>query len=451
MYIIIVGQGKLGSTLTAQLAKEGHDIVAIDIKSSVVTNIVDTYDVMGICGNGATIEILEEAGAKKAKLLIAATASDELNILCCTFAKNLGTVHTIARVRNPDYINQRDFLMKKIGINTIVNPEFETANEIARIIRFPSAASVDSFSSGRLDIAKIVIPEGNPLHNMPVYEVRKKFKQKVLICAVQRQNSVTIPSGDFVLQQKDSISITGSRNEITAFMRAIGIYKKKIRNVMIVGGGRIGLYLAQLLSKTDRNIKLIDSNEERCHQLTSALSDVTVICGDGTDQNLLDELNLANQDALVALTGIDEENIIVSLYAYSKYLNKVITKVDRHSYSILTDLGLETVISPQLIASSIVTRDVRALQNSADKSEIHALYKLVGGNVEAIEFSVPYDASYENIPFRQLEILPDLLIVAIIRNGKIIFPDGDTAMVGGDRVIVVTAGRILDDLHDIFA
>lgn len=450
MYVIVVGQGKLGSTLTAQLAKEGHDVVAIDTKSSVITNIVDTYDVMGICGNGATIDILEEAGAKKAKLIIACTKSDELNILCCMFAKNLGTEHTIARVRNPDYADQTDFLREKIGINMIVNPEYETANEIARIIRFPSVANVDSFARGKVEIARIIIHADNPLCDMPIHEVRKKFRQQVLICAVQRGSSVSIPSGDFVLQKDDSISITGTRTELTSFMRAIGVYKQRINNVMIVGGGRIGFYLAQLLSETSRNIKLIDSDEEKCHKLTDALGDVTVICGDGTDQDLLDELNLDNQDALVALTGIDEENIIVSMYAYSKYVKKVITKVDRHSYSILTDIGLETIVSPQLVAGSLVTRYVRALQNSAGNSQMHTLYKLVGGKVEALEFSVPYDANYENIPFKDLQIFSDLLIVSIIRNGKIIFPGGDDVMIGGDRVIIVTAGRIIDDLHDIF-
>ncbi len=450
MYIIVVGAGKMGCTLISQLAKEGHDIVAIDTKSSVVTNIVDTYDVMGICGSGSSIDVLAEAGAKRAKLIIACTDSDELNILCCTFAKNLGTEHTIARVRNPDYADQGTFLMKKIGINMIINPEYETANEIARIIRFPSVANVDSFARGKVEIARIVLRENNPLCDMPIHEIRKKYKQKIIVCAVQRGSEVTIPSGDFVLKKDDSINLTGTRTQLTSFMRAIGVYKQRINNVMIVGGGRVGFYLAQLLSETSRNIKLVDADELKCEKLKNALEDVTVICGDGTDQDLLDELCIENQDALVALTGIDEENIIVSLYAYSKSVKKVITKVNKHSYSILTDMGLETIVSPQLVAGSLVTRYVRALQNSAGNSQMHTLYKLVGGKVEALEFSVPYDASYENIPFKDLHIFSNLLVVSVIRNGKIIFPGGDDVMMGGDTVIVVTAGRIIEDLHDIF-
>ncbi|MBR6336010.1 MAG: Trk system potassium transporter TrkA [Clostridia bacterium] len=450
MYIIVVGLGKMGTTLTAQLAKEGHDVVAIDTKNSVIANTVDTYDVMGICGSGSSIEVLGEAGAKKAKLIIACTDSDELNILCCTFAKSLGTEHTIARVRNPDYANQVNFLREKIGINMIVNPEYETANEIARIIRFPSVANVDSFARGKVEIARIIVHAENPLCDMPIHEISKKFRQQVLICAVQRGSTVTIPSGDFIIKKEDSISITGTRTELTSFMRAIGVYKQRINNVMIVGGGRIGYYLSLLLSETSRNIKLIDLDEEKCRKLKNSLGDVTVICGDGTDQDLLDELSIENQDSLVALTGIDEENIIVSMYAYSKNVKKVITKVDRHSYSILTDIGLETIVSPQLVAGSLVTRYVRALQNSAENAQIHTLYKLVGGKVEALEFSVPIDASYENIPFKDLHIFSDILIVSIIRKGKIIFPGGDDVMKGGDTVIVVTAGRIIEDLHDIF-
>ncbi len=450
MNIIVVGQGKLGVTLTAQLAKEGHNVVAVDLNSAKVTSVVDTYDVMGICGNCINIDVLKEAGAKKANIVIACTSSDEMNILCCTFAKELGTQHTIARVRNPNYSNQSEFLRDRIGISLVVNPEYEAANEISRIIRFPSAANVDSFAGGTLEIARIVIHENNPLCETAIVDIMKKFKQKVLICAIQRSNDVEIPSGDSVIRAGDSISITGTRSELTSFMRAIGVYKQKINDVMIVGGGRIGLYLSRLLSQTGRNIKLIEVNEARCRVLSETLDDVTVIHGDGTDQDVLEEQNLENQDALVALTGIDEENIIVSMYAYSKNVKKVITKVDRHSYSIITDIGLETVISPQLVAGSLVTRYVRALQNSEDQSQINSLYHLVGGKVEAVEFSVPSGFKYENIPFKALKMHSKLLIVAIIRKGSIIFPGGDDYILGGDSVIVVTSGRSLTSLNDIF-
>lgn len=450
MYIIIVGLGKLGSTLTKQLSTEGHDIVVVDPDNSVVSSTVDAYDVMGICGNGATYEVLKEAGAAKAKLIIAATGSDELNILCCLFAKHMGTENTIARVRNPDYAGQSQFLRNDLGISMTVNPEYETANEISRIIRFPSAANLDSFAGGRVEIARVRIHSDNPLCDMPIHEMRKKAKAKVIICAVQRNDSVFIPSGDFVLHCDDVISITGTRAELSSFMKQTGVYKQKIKNVMIVGGGRIAYYLAKLLSDTGRNIKLIELNDERCRHMSDMLDDVTVIHGDGTDQDILEEQCIDGQDALIALTGIDEENIIVSMYAESKGVNKVITKVNRHSYSILNDIGLETVVSPQIVAGNLVTRYVRALHNSAGNSQIQTLYKLVGGKVEAAEFIVPEDAGYLNIPFKELELMPNLLIGCIIRNGKIIFPGGDDVMKANDSVIVVTAGRIIEDLHDIF-
>ena len=377
----------------------------------------------------------------------------------------MGTENTIARVRNPDYAAQMQFMRNELGISMVVNPEFETANEISRIIRFPSAANLDSFARGKIEIARVRIHSDNAYCDLPIHEIRKKCKAKVLVCAVQRDDKVYIPSGDFVIKCDDTISITGTRTELSHFMKRSGVYKQKIKNVIIIGGGRIAYYLAKLLSDTGRNIKLIEQSEERCYELSALLPDVTVIHGDGTDQDILDEQNLEGQDALVSLTGIDEENIIVSMYAESKGVNKVITKVTRHSYSILGDIGLETVVSPQIVAGNLVTRYVRALHNSAGNSQIQTLYKLVGGKVEAVEFIVPENAGYENIPFKDLyilqcslatilvkdlSILPNILIGCIIRNGKIIFPGGDDVMKANDSIIVVTAGRILEDIHDIF-
>lgn len=450
MNVIIVGLGKLGITMTKQLVSEGHSITVVDTNNEKLTSVVDTYDVMGVWGNGATCDTLEAAGAAKAKLIIAATASDEMNILCCLIANKMGTENTIARVRNPDYANQMQFLRNELGLNMIVNPEYETANEISRIIRFPSAANLDSFARGKIEIASIRIHSDNILCDTPLYDLRKKSKAKVLVCAVQRNDDVYIPSGDFVIRCDDVISITGTRSELALFMKQTGVYKQRIKNVMIIGGGRIGYYLAKLLSDTGRNIKLIEHNYDRCYNLTDSLPDVTVINGDGTDQDILDEQGLERQDALVSLTGIDEENIIVSMYAESKGINKVITKVNRHSYSILNDIGLETVVSPQIVAGNLVTRYVRALHNSAGNSQIQTLHKLVNGKVEAVEFIVPEDAGYENIPFKELHFLPNILVGCIIRNGKTIFPGGDDVMKAHDSIIVVTAGRIIEDLHDIF-
>ena len=451
MRIIIVGQGKLGINLTKQLSKEGHDIVVIDKKSNVVTNIVDTFDVMGICGNGINFEILKEAGAARAKLIIAATGSDEINILCCTFAKNMGTAYAIARVRNADYVHQAHFLREKIGIDFIVNPEYETANEIARIIRFPVAANLDTFAGGKVEIATIKVPDGCFLCDLALSEMRKKSKSKVLIAAVQRNDRVYIPGGDFVFAANDTISVTGARSELGIFMRQMGIYRQRIKDIMIIGGGKIGYFLARELIGTGREIKLIENNQDRASELIDALSDVTIINADGTDQDILDEQGIDKLDALVALTGIDEENIIVSMYANKKNIQKVITKVDRHSHSILGEIGLETVVSPQIVAGNIVTRYVRALQNSTGMESIQTLYKLLGGKVEAVEIMVPPDSSYENVPFKHLSLLPNILVACIIRKGKVIFPDGNDVLMAGDSIIVVTADKIIENINSIFA
>ena len=450
MYIIIVGQGKFGSTLTERLCNDSHDIVVVDTKADRVTAMVEQYDVMGICGNGSTVDILKEAGADKAKLLIATTASDELNILCCMFAKELGTENTIARVRNPVYAAQGQFLREKIGINMTVNPEYETANEISRIIRFPSVANLDSFARGKVEIARIILHADNPLCNMKIADIRRKIRAKVIICAVQRNGEVIIPDGNFELRCEDSINITGSRSEISSFLKQTNVYKHRIKNVMIIGGGRIGFYLSELLSDTGRNITLIDSDIKKCNALSDELTDINVIHGDGTDQYLLEEQGIENQDALVALTGIDEENIIVSLYAESRKVEKVIAKIDRHSYSILSEIGVETLVSPQIVAGDLVTRYVRALENSADSSQIQTLYKLVGGKIEAAEFVVPDSWNYNDVAFRDLDLRPNLLIGCIIKNGKILFPGGDDCIRSGDNVIVINAGKSLKKLTDIF-
>ncbi len=453
MYVIIVGQGKLGASLTKQISKElssDGDIVVVDPNPLVVGSIVDKYDVMGICGDGVNVDILREAGAEKANLLIACTDSDELNILCCTFAKNLGTEKTIARVRNPHYHTQMVFLRDKIGISMIVNPEFETANEIEKIIRFPQAAKLDTFAESKVELAGVVLQEGNPLCNMKVCDIKAKYDSEILICAVQRGDRVFIPTGESILEKDDTISLTGSRNAITMFLAKTKIYKRKINNIIIVGGGRIGYYLSQKLSETGRNVTIIDSNEQRCRELTSTLEEVTVIHGDGTDPAILEEQNIGSTDALIALTGIDEENIILSLVAKNMGVGKVIAKVDRHSYTALGDMGLETLVSPIEVASGTIIQYVRALNNSAKSDVIQTLYKLVGGRVEAAEFIIPEDWIHSGEQFKDLNFRKNLIIGCITRNGKIIFPRGDDFLQGGDRVIVVTTGNSLKELNDIF-
>nr|MDD6335129.1 Trk system potassium transporter TrkA [bacterium] len=448
MYIVIVGDGKVGATLTEYLSQEGHDVVVIDRNPKVVESMVNTFDVLGIVGNGANYDVLMEAGANKARLVIAATSSDELNILCCLMAKKIGARHSVARVRNPDYSKQLLFIKEELGLSLVVNPEMEAANEISRILRFPSAIKIDSFAKGRVELVEIRLGEGNPLLDRPIHTIHEHFREQVLVCAVQRGEEVFIPSGDFVLQLGDKIHITGSRAELSSFLKALGIYKQRIKNILIVGGGKIAFYLAWQLSDSGFNIRIIEQDEARCLELSEALPKVEVVLGDGSDQELLAEQGLSQQDAFISLTGIDEENIIMSLYAASKGVDKTITKLNRISMDMVASLGLDSVISPKTVAANRIVRYVRALQNSKG-STMQALNKLVGGKVEALEFLLSDQAPFMGVPFRELTLKPNLLVGCIIRNGKIIFPRGDDYLQVGDSVFIVTAGQIINSINDI--
>ena len=448
MNIVIVGEGKIGSTLTEYLSKEEHDIVIIDNNAKKVDEIVNSFDVMGICGNGASYDIQMEAGVNKARLFISATSSDELNILSCLIARRIGARHAIARVRNPDYLKQMNFMKEELALSMLVNPEFEAANEIARVIRFPSAIKIDSFAKGRVELAEIKINEGNPLVGQPVHYIHTQYNVKILVCAVQRGDEVIIPNGSFVLHCGDKIHITSSRSEIISFMKLLGMYKQRLKNVMIIGGGKIAYYLTGQLLESGFNVKIIENDEKRCLELSDKLPKAHIINGDGTDQEVLFEEGIGQTDALVSLTGIDEENIIISMFANTIGVKKVITKINRISFDMLNSIGLETVISPKLIASNKILRYVRALQNLGSGS-IQTLYKIVNGKAEAMEFNVTEESKCIGIPFKDLKLKKDLLIGCIIRNNKLIFPGGNDMLSPKDNVMVVTANNILKDLDDI--
>ncbi len=452
MKIIIVGDGKVGMTLTEYLSQEGHDIMVIDSNPKVIQNAVNTYDVMGISGNGANYDVLQEAGAARADLLIAATSSDELNILSCLMAKKIGTKNTIARVRNPEYAQQLVFLREELGLSMLVNPEFEAARDISRVLRFPSAITLECFSKGRVELAEIRIPENGHLAGKRLSELYKICKEKILICAVQRGEQVEIPTGDFLLGPGDKIHITGSHAALASFFKAIGMFKQKSKHVLVVGGGRIAYYLARLMADAGVDLKIIEQNEERCLELSEMLPRATVICGDGTDQATLLEEGLADSDACVVLTGIDEENIIVSLYAQTLNVDKIITKVDRTSFwDMVESLGIDSLVSPKIITANRIVRYVRAMQDSGDSS-VKTLYKIVGNNVEALEFDILQNSFYTNVPFKDLKTKNGMLFASIIRHGRVIIPGGDDHLEVGDSVIVVTnSSGYVKNLEDIFA
>lgn len=450
MNIVIVGDGKVGATLVEHLSQEGHDIVVIDRDTKIVEQMVNSYDVMGICGNGASYDVQMEAGVSSARLFIAATSSDELNILCCLIAKKVGAHHTIARVRNPDYLKQLPFIKEELGLSMIVNPEYDAANEIAKVLRFPNAINIETFSRGNVDLAELKINDGNPLCDMALTDIFGAFKTKILICAVQRKADVFIPRGDFVLKSGDKIHITAPRGELVRFMKKLGIYKHRTKDIMIIGGGKMGYYLARQLSESGGyNVKIIEIDRDRCEKLCALLPDVNIINGDGTDRGILYEQGIESQDAFVALTTIDEENIISSMYASSLGISKTVAKVNRVSYQVLESIGMDSAFSSKAIAANRIIGYVRALENSGESS-VQTLYKLVGGQVEALEFKITADFKNIGIPLKELDINNDTLIASIIRDNHVIFPDGNDSIEMGDSVIIVSKSKQFRSINQIF-
>ncbi len=449
MKIVIVGDGKVGQALTGRLAEEGHDLVVIDSSPEALRTSVEVHDVMGISGNGASYAVQKEAGVEDADLLIAATSGDELNLLCCMVANKIGARHTIARVRNPDYADQLVMMKEEFGLSMAINPELAAATEIARMLRFPSALKLDSFARGMVELVEIKVKEGSPLLGQALFSLSSHLGIRILICAVKRGDEVYIPTGSFVLQQGDKITLTANPAQLDSLFRKLGIYRHKIHRVMVVGGGRIAYYLAKQLLKLGMSVKIIEKDAARCEQLSEALPKAQVILGDGSDRELLEEEDIDNMDALVAVTGMDEENIIISMYAGTLKLPKVVTKINRMSFQeILDSAGIESVISPKGITVNQIVRYVRAMQNSQG-SNVETLHRIVGGRVEALEFSAGYCPGLTGIPLKDLRTRKNLLIACIIRGRQTIYPGGNDAIEEGDSVVVVTTEHQLKDLRDI--
>ncbi len=451
MKIIIVGDGQVGMSLTECLAQEGYDITVIESNPKVIQQIVNTYDVMGVSGNGANYDTLMEAGTDKADLLIAATSSDELNILSCMMAKKIGAKNTIARVRNPEYAQQLVFLREELGLSMVVNPELEAARDISRLLRFPSAIKLDCFSKGRVELAEIRLPENGYLAGKQLSELYKVCKDKILVCAVLRGEQVIIPDGQFTLAAGDHIHITGSHAALASFFKSIGMFKEKSKHVLIVGGGKIAFYLARSMADTGIDIKIIEQSEQRCLELSEALPRATVICGNGTDKSILHEEGLETSDACVVLTGVDEENIFVSLYAQSVGVDKVITQIDRTDFADMVEgVGIDCYVSPKDITATRIVRYVRAMQNSGE-TNMKTLYKIVNNQAEALEFSIPQEAFYTNVPLKNLNTKKGILIAAVIRRGRVIIPGGDDHLEAKDSIIVVASSNDrISVLEDIF-
>lgn len=450
MKIIIVGCGKVGYTLVEQLSVENHDITVIDILEENVRSITDELDALGIIGNGTSFKTLLEAGIKQADLLVAVTNSDEQNLLCCIIAKKAGNCKTIARVRNPIYNEELEFLRKELGLAMIINPEMASASEIARIFQFPSAMKIDTFAKGRIEMLHFRVTSECKLNNYKLIHIRSTLKCDVLACTVTRNNTVLIPRGDFIFQEGDVVSIVATPANANIFFKKIGINIGHIHSVMIVGGGTIAYYLAKRLLTAGIDTKIIEQNPNRCEQLSDLLPNATIICGNGTDQNLLLQEGLENVQGFAALTGMDEENILLSLYAKKCSSSKVVTKVNRIAFSnVLDDLKLVSITYPRLLTADSIIKYVRSMNNSLH-SNVENLYKLDDGKVEAVEFYIKDEnPKITNIPLMHLPIKKNILVCCINRHNHIIIPDGQDIIQPGDSVVVVLTNERLQDITDI--
>ncbi|MBR1854897.1 MAG: Trk system potassium transporter TrkA [Lachnospiraceae bacterium] len=451
MQIIIVGCGKVGSALVQRLSTEDNNICIVDTDPGIVHELAAECDVMGIVGNGASYSILVEAGIESADLLIAMTVSDELNLLCCVIARKASKCHTIARVRNPMYNPEHQFLQKELGLSMIINPEQTAAREIADILCFPGAIGIDHFSRGRVEMIRFRIPVDSPLDNTALKELGSKINRQFLICAVSREESVRIPDGNFVLRGGDVISIITTRRNAIEFFRKINMKTTSVKNTMIVGGGKISLYLAQILETLGISVKIIERDAERCKELAELLPEAIIIHGDGSEESVLQEERIETMDSFVALTNLDEENILLSLLAKKKVKRKVVAKINRLQLNeVIHNLDMDSVVYPKLSTAQQILRYVRATQNSIG-SNVQTLYRLYDDRVEALEFNVAENPKLTGIPLRELQLKPGILIGCITRNNEVIVPDGQTCILPGDLIIVVTTILGLQDAQDILA
>lgn len=450
MKIIIFGCGKIGTTLISSLSKEGHDIIAIDRNPKTIEEVANIYDVIGLCGNGIDCDTMSEAGVEEAELFVAVTGSDELNMLGCFMARQMGAKHTIARIRNPEYNDENlSFMKQQLHLSVTLNPELSVAHEIFNLLRFPSATKIETFSERKLEIVGFHLKEDSPIVGQTLSELRKKYQAKFLVCDVVRNDEVFIPDGNFILQEGDTVGLTASHDEIIKLFRSLGTVQKHVKSVMILGASTISYYLAKRLLADGVTVKIVDKDPERCAEFSRNLPQAIMILGDGMDQEVLLEEGLCSTDAFITLTGTDEENILSSFFAVNQKVPTVITKVNRPEFTSTAEkLGLDRIVSPKNTVSNVVARYARALENSMG-SNVETLYKLADGKAEVLEFNVLPDFEYIDIPLKDMKLKKNILIAGIIRRRKPIIPSGSDVIMSGDKVIVVASGRQLGDLSDI--
>ncbi len=451
MKIILVGGGKVGTALARQLSEENHNVTIIDTNKAKVDHLAETYDVMGIVGNGASISTLNEAGIEDTDVFIAVTGSDELNLLCCMFARKAGNCHTIARVRNPSYSHELEFIKKQIGISAIINPEMAAAKEISRLLRFPSASKIDTFAEGRVRLIKFTLTGTSGLDGVAIREIPSRLESDILVCAVERGEEVVIPDGNFVLRSGDLVTFLATQEKAHEFFVRLGLPVRPVRNVMIVGGGAICYYLCHELLENRVRVRIIERDQARCNELSEELPGAQILCEDGSNREFLLSEGLGSCEAFVALTNIDEENVLLTLFAKKHSQGKLITKINRLEFDdILGELDLGSTVYPKYMTCDYIVQYVRALQNEAG-SNIKTLYRILDDRVEALEFTVHEESMATDIPLYKLHLKPNLLLCCITRGNKIIIPRGNDRIQVGDNVIVVTLQHGLHDLRDIVA
>ena len=447
--IIIVGCGKVGANLVDQLSKEGHDITVIDKKAEKIQDITNIYDVMGLVGNGASYSTQMEAGIEETDLIIAVTDSDELNLLCCTVAKRVGKCAAIARVRTPDYSEETGYLREQLGLALIINPELEAAREVARILYLPTALEVNSFAHGQAELVKFKVPEGNLLNGLSLAYLGKNITNDILICAVERNGEVYMPNGDFVLQSGDVVSFVSERHIARDFLKQIGLATRQVKDTMIIGASKAAYYLAKELLNMGISVKIIEKEKENCESLSVKLPKAIIINGDGTDQDILKEEGIETVQSFIPLTGIDEENIMLTLYAKQVSKAKVVTKINRVNYKqVINNLDLGSLVYPKYITSEAIIAYVRAKKNSMG-SNIETLYHMFDSRVEAIEFIVEENSKVSGVPIKDLKLKKDVLISFINHNGHIIIPTGNDEIEDGDTVMIVTKNTGFTGIDDI--
>lgn len=452
MKIIIVGVGKIGATLIESLESEGHDITVVDREQKVIDEISNIYDVMCVCGNGVDNDTLKEAQVATADLLISVTDSDEINMLICFIAKKMGVSYTVARIRNPEFNDKRmDQVKQYLDISLTINPELLAAQEIFNILKLPAAINIETFSRRNFEMVELIIKEDSNISGMSLIDLRKKYKANFLICVVKRGEEIYIPDGNFVLKSGDRICITANFAEVQKLLKMLGLAKKHSKKIMILGATTTSYYLSKMLLRSGSEVTIIDKDIDRCNQFAELLPNAVIINGDGAQQDVLMEEGIDSVDAFASLTGMDEENILISFFAQSQNVSRVVAKVNRNELAAMAEkLGLDSIVSPKKAATNIITSYARALQNTLG-SNVETMYKLMDGSVEALEFNVQADFKGQHIPLKDMQLKNNVLIAGIIRKRKAFVPTGDDEIVVGDKIIVIAKAteQKMNDLADI--